>query len=149
MATCDGVGASHDLIARLDKLAGRPGYQLTYSVGWELGGRERAALGDVPAHAWQIAVDAPGRVRERRADQACGDQGCAHRRCWIEEAHATELRSLPREGPASDLPEPQRLKRVVLHYRDHTPQPTHSGQQTTPGRMARRSNVDDISARRG
>ena len=37
MVTCDGAGASHDLIARLDKLAARPGYQLTYSVGWELG----------------------------------------------------------------------------------------------------------------
>jgi hypothetical protein len=28
MVTSDGAGASHDLIARLDKLAGRPGYQL-------------------------------------------------------------------------------------------------------------------------
>ena len=37
MVTCDGAGASHDLIARLDKLAARPGYQVIYSVGWELG----------------------------------------------------------------------------------------------------------------
>ena len=49
MVTCDGAGASHDLIARLDKLAARPGYQLTYSVGWELGSRERAAIAAVPA----------------------------------------------------------------------------------------------------
>jgi hypothetical protein len=33
MVTCDGAGASHGLIARLDELAARPGYQLTYSVG--------------------------------------------------------------------------------------------------------------------
>ena len=41
MVTSDGAGASHGLITRLDKLATRPGHQLTYSVGWELGKRER------------------------------------------------------------------------------------------------------------
>ena len=49
MVTCDGAGASHGLIARLDKLAARPGYQVIYSVGWELGARERAAITAVPA----------------------------------------------------------------------------------------------------
>jgi hypothetical protein len=39
MVTCGGAGASHDLIARLDKLVARPGYQVIYSVAWELGGR--------------------------------------------------------------------------------------------------------------
>jgi len=102
MVTCDGAGASHDLIARLDKLAARPGYQLTYSVGWELGSRERAAISAVPAGAWQIAVDARGEIRERRAGQACGDLGCGHRRCWIEEAHVAELTPLLREGPGGD-----------------------------------------------
>ena len=28
--------------------------------------------------------------------------GCAHRACWIEEAHVTELTGLLREGPAGD-----------------------------------------------
>ena len=37
MVTCDGAGASHDLIAHLDTLASRPGYQLIYSGGWEMG----------------------------------------------------------------------------------------------------------------
>src|SRR5512135_2042235 len=64
MVTCDGAGASHALIARLDALAARRGYQLTYSVGWELGGRERAAIVAVPAGAWQIAVDPRGEIRE-------------------------------------------------------------------------------------
>jgi hypothetical protein len=36
MVICDGAGASHGLIARLDELAARRGYQLTYSVGWQL-----------------------------------------------------------------------------------------------------------------
>ena len=102
MVTCDGAGASHDLIERLDALASRPGYQLIYSVGWELGAREKAAITEVLEEAWQIAVDEHGEVRERRADQACADCCCAHRACWIEEAHVTELTSLLREGPAGD-----------------------------------------------
>jgi hypothetical protein len=44
MVTSDGAGASHGLIERLDQLASRPGHQLVYSVGWELGKREKAAI---------------------------------------------------------------------------------------------------------
>jgi hypothetical protein len=102
MVTCDGAGASHALVARLDELAARHGYELTYSVGWVLGERERAALRLVPKTAWQIAIDGRGEVRERRADDACPDSRCAHRRCWVEEAHVTELTGLLREGPAGD-----------------------------------------------
>ena len=40
MVTCDGAGASHGLITRLDELASRPGRQLIYSIGWGLGVRE-------------------------------------------------------------------------------------------------------------
>jgi Transposase DDE domain group 1 len=102
MVTCDGAGASHGLIERLDALAARPGHQLVYSVGWELGERERTALGQVPEQAWQIAIGPGGEIRERRAEDACGDRSCGHRRCWIEEAHVTELTGLLREGPAGD-----------------------------------------------
>ena len=38
MITCDGAGASHDVIAHLEALAGRRGQQLTYSAGWALTG---------------------------------------------------------------------------------------------------------------
>jgi len=121
MITCDGAGASHDLIARLDELAARPGYQLTYSLGWELGARERAGIAAVPAAAWQIAVDARGEVRERRAEQACGDPSCGHRRCWIEEAHVTELTSLLREGPAGDQLNgwPEKMRVFARRERPH------------------------------
>jgi hypothetical protein len=102
MVTCDGAGASHDLIAHLDALASRPGHQLVYSVGWELGKREKTAITRVPGQAWQIAVDHCGEVRERRAGDACADRGCAHRRCWIEEAHVSELTALLRQGRAGD-----------------------------------------------
>ena len=67
MVTADGAGASHGLIARLDALASRRGHQLVYSVGWDLGERERTAIAAVPGEAWQIAVDHRGEIRERRA----------------------------------------------------------------------------------
>jgi hypothetical protein len=102
MVTCDGAGASHGLITRLDKLARRPGYQLIYSIGWELAERERRAIAMVPETVWQIAVDGRGEIRERRADDACADRQCAHRDCWVEEAHVTELTGLMRQGPAGD-----------------------------------------------
>ena len=102
MVTCDGAGASHDMIKHLDKLAARRGCELIYSVGWALGEREKAALRLVPEQAWQIAIGARGQVRERRADDACGNASCAHRDCWIEEAHVTELTGLLRQGPDGD-----------------------------------------------
>jgi Transposase DDE domain group 1 len=100
--TYDGAGASHALVKELDRLASRHGYQVTYSVGWELAAREKAAIGKVPEPAWEAAIDGKGQVRERRADDACGNQRCAHRECWIEEAHVAELTGLLREGPAGD-----------------------------------------------
>ena len=48
MVTADGAGASHGLITRLGLLASRPATSLTYSAGWELGARERAAIRLVP-----------------------------------------------------------------------------------------------------
>jgi hypothetical protein len=102
MVTCDGAGASHGLIAHLDKLASRRGYQLVYSVGWELGEREKRAIRLVPAQAWQIAIGPDGEIRERRAGDACGEGGCGHRACWIEEAHVSELTGLLRQSPAGD-----------------------------------------------
>ena len=102
MITCDGAGASHALVEHLDKLAARRSYELTYSVGWALGEREKTALRLVPEQAWQIAIDGRGEVRERRADDACANLSCAHRACWIEEAHVTELTPLLRCGPGGD-----------------------------------------------
>src|SRR5262249_10887455 len=45
---------------------------------------------------------AGAKVRERRADDACPDLRCAHRACWIEEAHVAELTGLLRCGPGGD-----------------------------------------------
>src|SRR5262249_58499939 len=57
MVTCDGAGASHQLVKELDRLASRHGYQVAWSVGWALRAREQAALGAGPAAAWGARVD--------------------------------------------------------------------------------------------
>jgi hypothetical protein len=121
MITCDGAGASHALVQELDRLASRHGYQVTYSVGWGLGAREKAAIGKVPETAWEIAIDGKGQVRERRCDDACADPRCAHRKCWIEEAHVTELTGLLREGPDGDQLEgwPKTMRIFARRERPH------------------------------
>jgi hypothetical protein len=121
MITVDGAGASHELIKHLDKLAARPGYQVIYSVGWALTEREKTALRLVPEQAWQIAIDGRGEVRERRADDACGSEACAHRACWIEEAHVAELTGLLREGPAGDQLKgwPEKMRIFARRERPH------------------------------
>jgi hypothetical protein len=102
MVTCDGAGASYDLVKELDRLACRHGYQVTWSVGWTLGTREQAALGKVPGTAWDAAGKGKGKVRERRADQACGNPRCTHPACGIEEVHVTDLTDPLRGGPGGD-----------------------------------------------
>jgi Transposase DDE domain group 1 len=102
MVTVDGAGFSHKLAEHLDALAARRGHTLACSCGRELDAREKAAIRLVPEHAWQIAIDHRGEVRERRADGACPGTGCGHHACWIEEAHVTELTGLLREGPDGD-----------------------------------------------
>jgi Transposase DDE domain group 1 len=102
LVTVDGAGASHGLIAHLHELAAKPGRQLVYSVGWETAERERAALGQTPEQAWQIAIDPAGEPRQRRIADACADAGCGHRRCWIVEAQVAELTGLLRGHPAGD-----------------------------------------------
>jgi hypothetical protein len=130
MITVDGAGASHDLIGHLDKLAARRGYELTYPAGWALTGREKAALRTVPEQAWQAATGARGKVRERRADDACASFSCAHRACWIEEAHVTELTGLLRCGPAGD-----QLARLARH--DARLRPTGTAAPRRPAHLVR------------
>jgi hypothetical protein len=66
MITCDGAGASHELVKEPDRLAARHGYQVTWSVGWALGARERTAIGSVPETGWEI----PSTARARSASAA-------------------------------------------------------------------------------
>jgi hypothetical protein len=121
IVTCDGAGASNDLVKHLDKLASRHGYQLTYSVGWALGEREKTALTLVPEAAWEAAVDAGGKVRERRSEDAFANERCGHRACWIEEAHVTGLTGLLRVRPDGDRLKawPRKMRVFARRERPH------------------------------
>ena len=121
MVTVDGAGASHELIQHLDKFARRPGYQLIYSVGWAMTEREKTAIRLVPEQAWVQAIGPRGQLRERRADDACDNARCGHCRCWIEQAHVTELTGLLRRGPGADqlASWPEKMRVFVRRERPH------------------------------
>jgi hypothetical protein len=80
----DGAGASHGLVNHITTLNARPGYRVHYSIGWELGPRERAAINRVPHHAFDAAVDIDGQPRSP------------------EQASVVELTALLREHPDGD-----------------------------------------------
>jgi hypothetical protein len=121
MITVDGAGASHDLIAHLDKLARRPGHQLIYSVGWAMTEREKSAIRLLPEQAWVQAIGQRGQPRERRADNACDNLRCGHTRCWVEQAHVSELTGLLRPGPSTDqlASWPAKMRVFVRRERPH------------------------------
>jgi hypothetical protein len=48
LITLDGAGASHGLIEHITNLNASPWRSAQYSIGWELGPRERAAINPVP-----------------------------------------------------------------------------------------------------
>jgi len=64
LITVDGAGASHDLIDHITTLDTKPGHQVRYSIGWELGRRERTAITGVPEAAWREALDGDGTPRD-------------------------------------------------------------------------------------
>ena len=75
----------------------------------------------VPESAWQIAVDVRGEVRERHARDACADRQCTHRRCWVEEAHVTELTGILRPDKGHDQMAgwPERMRVFARRERPH------------------------------
>jgi hypothetical protein len=104
MVTCDGAGASHGLIERLDALAARPGHQLVYSVGWDQGERERLAIAAVPGEAWQIAIDRRGTTSGARGTPGHPARQPGH--CHTQTLNQDPLRgSGARLRPATDQPE--------------------------------------------
>jgi hypothetical protein len=84
LITVDGAGASHGLIQHITALNGKPGRRVHYSVGWELGERERVAIGRVPKTAWQTVLDHDGTPRPPN------------------KAGAVELTALLRHHPTAD-----------------------------------------------
>ena len=104
IVTCDGAGASHALIKHLDKLAARRGYELTYSVGWALGAREKTALRMVLAGRGRPRSMAAGdpRAPRRRRLHRCGLRAPG---VWTEPRHRADRAAAlrPGRGPAAGL----------------------------------------------
>jgi hypothetical protein len=84
LITVDGAGASHGLVDHITTLNASPWRRVHYSIGWELGGRERVAIDRVPASAWAAVLDSHGQPRD------------------LGEAAVVELTALLRHGPHGD-----------------------------------------------
>jgi hypothetical protein len=84
LITVDGAGASHGLVDHITTLNASPWRRVHYSIGWELGSRERRAIAAVPASAWASVLDAQGQPRQ------------------LDEAGVVELTALLRDGPDGD-----------------------------------------------
>lgn len=64
LITCDGAGATKDLLKHITTLNAAPGRRVHYSVGFDLDSRARTALTQVPEPLWQNAINADGTVRD-------------------------------------------------------------------------------------
>ncbi|MGH4011518.1 MAG: transposase [Pseudonocardiaceae bacterium] len=84
LITLDGAGASHGVVNHITTLNASPWRQVHYSIGWDLGERERAAIARVPAGAWGVVLDDEGQPRNPG------------------EAGVVELTGLLRHGPQGD-----------------------------------------------
>jgi hypothetical protein len=84
LITVEGAGASHGLVEHITTLNASPWRRVHYSIGWELGTRERRAIVRVPACAWAAVLDTEGKPRE------------------LDEAGVGELTALLRQGPGGD-----------------------------------------------
>jgi len=80
LITLDGAGASHGLVDHITTLDAAPGRRVPYSMGWELGARERAALAWVPARAWDAVLDRGRRAAGARRRRGGGADRAAARR---------------------------------------------------------------------
>ena len=62
----DGAGATHDLVKYLQSLSARRRTVL-FTCGWMITDADEAAIRELPASAWQAAVDQDGTVQEETA----------------------------------------------------------------------------------
>ena len=64
LITIDGAGSSHGVIDHLTALNARAGFQVHYSVGFDLDARARTAIGRLPKTGWEPALSADGETRD-------------------------------------------------------------------------------------
>jgi hypothetical protein len=64
LITCDGAGATLDLVRHISSLNTAPGRRVHYSVGFDLDARGRAAIGQLSDSDWDQVLDHRGRPRD-------------------------------------------------------------------------------------
>ena len=64
LITCDGAGATKDLLAHITTLNAAPGRRVHYSVGFDLDSRCRNAIGNVPEPLWENVINPDGTARD-------------------------------------------------------------------------------------
>jgi len=106
LITCDGAGATKDLLKHISALNAVPGRRVHYSVGFDLDERARTALRAVPKTAWQQVLNTDGTPRD------------------LNDASVVELTSLLRERPellgGDALPDwPTDMRIIVRRERPH------------------------------
>ena len=64
LITCDGAGATLDLVRHITTLNAAPGRRVHYSVGFDLDARARTAIGRLSDTDWDQVLDHRGRPRD-------------------------------------------------------------------------------------
>ena len=72
LVTCDGAGATLDLINHITALNTVHGRRVHYSVGFDLDARARAAISELRESDWQHVWDRDGEPRDLDGDHAAG-----------------------------------------------------------------------------
>jgi hypothetical protein len=84
LVTCDGAGATKDLLAHITALNAAPGRRVHYSVGFDLDARARTAIAKVPETSWENVINPDGTPRD------------------LDDAGVVELTGLLRESAGPD-----------------------------------------------
>jgi len=84
LITCDGAGATKDLLKHITTLNAAPGRRVHYSVGFDLDHRCRTAISKVPETLWENVINPDGTARD------------------LKDAGIVELTALLRQAPGRD-----------------------------------------------
>jgi hypothetical protein len=103
LITCDGAGATKDLLKHISTLNAVPGRKVHYSVGFDLDARARKVIHLVPETLWQNVINTDGSARD------------------LKDAGVVELTGLMRESVGGDVLKtwPSDMRVIVRRERPH------------------------------
>jgi hypothetical protein len=103
LITCDGAGATKDLLKHISTLNAVPGRKVHYSVGFDLDARARKVINLVPEDVWQNVINTDGSARD------------------LKDAGVVELTGLMRESAGGDVLKtwPTDMRVIVRRERPH------------------------------